>query len=54
MVHDIPMGNAIFISIFFFSFSTIETIFFWARQMFKVTEQMLNEQTIELAETKKE
>ena len=46
------MGNAPFISTFF-SFSPIETIFFWARQMFGATEQKLNEYVVQMAETKK-
>ena len=53
MVNDIPMGNASFISTFF-SFSPIESIPFWARQMFEVIEQKLNEQTIQMAKFKKE
>ena len=53
MVDDIPMGNTLFVSTPF-SFSPIETIFFWVRQMFGVIEQKLNEQTIQIAEFKKE
>ena len=37
-----------------FSFSPIETIFSWARQMFGVIKQKLNEHTIQMAEFKKE
>ena len=49
MVDDIPMGNALFISTPF-PFIPIETLFIWARQLFGVTEQRLNEQTIQIAE----
>ena len=53
MVDDIPMGNAPFINTPF-SLSSIETILSWARQMFGVIEQKLNEQTVQMAEFKKE
>ena len=36
-----------------FSFSPIETIFFWARQMFGATEQKWNEYAVQMAEAKK-
>ena len=42
------------LTFFFFSFSPIETIFSWVRQMFGVIKQKLNEQTIQMAEFKKE
>ena len=53
MVDDIPMGNAFFISTPL-SFSPIETIFSWVRQMFEAIEQKLNEQAIQMVEFKKE
>ena len=37
----------------FFIFTDRNDIFFWARQMFGVIEQKLNEQTIQMAEFKK-
>ena len=46
------MGNTLFIH-FFFSSSPIEFILFWARQIFGVIKQKLNEQTIQMAEFKK-
>ena len=51
MVDDIPMGDTFFTNTFF-SFSTIESILFWARQIFGVIEQKLNEQTIQMTELK--
>ena len=53
MVHDIPMGNAFFISTFF-SLSPIEIIFSWVRQMFEAIERELNEQTVEFEKNKKQ
>ena len=53
MVDDIPMGKALFINTSI-SFSPIETILSWARQMFGVIEQKLNEQTIQMAVFNKE
>ena len=48
MADDIPMGNTPFNTLS--SFSPIETIFFWARQMFGATEQKLNEYAVQMAE----
>ena len=53
MVDDIPMGNALLISTPF-SPSPIETILFWARHIFGIIEQKLNEQAIQMAEFKRE
>ena len=47
------MGNALFINTLF-SFSLIETIFSWARQIFGATEQKLSEHAAQRAEFKKE
>ena len=53
MVDDIPMGNALFINTPF-SPSPIETILFWARQMFGATEQRLNEHAAQITEFRRE
>ena len=46
------MGNTFFVNTPF-SFSPIETIFSWVRQMLGVIKQKLNEQTIQIVELKK-
>lgn len=43
----------LFLLTLYFLFSPIETIIFWARQMFGVTEQRLNEYAVQMVETKK-
>ena len=46
MIDNIPMCNVFLMNIFIAP--EIETMFFWARQMFQTTEQKLNEQSVEI------